>query len=503
VTRPAGFDNCLYLDAQAASIRERLETADKLFLEFGGKLLYDFHAARVLPGYDPNIKMRLLHELRDQAEIILCIHAGHIERRKMRADFGITYDADAMKLVDDLHDHGLEVTAVIITCHEGRPAAEQFRRKLERRGLRVYAHAPIPGYPDDLTHIVSPNGYGALPLPPTTRPLVVVTAPGPGSGKLATCLAMLYHEHQAGRRAAYAKFETFPVWDLLPGHPLNLAYEAATADLGDTVQTDPFHLEATGRQATSYSREINAFPLLRTLLQRLGAAAPCRSPTDLGVNRIRAGITNEALIREASCQEIIRRHFRYACEYALGLTDSTTLERLDALMRRLDLQPDSRRVVAPARQAALDGAARQKGNLGVYCGAALELADGTLITGKNSPLMHAASSVVLNAIKHLAGIPDNIHLLPPAVTRSIGALKHDILGRKTESLSLNETLIALSISATLNPSAQAALECLKQLAGTEFHATHIPTPGDETGLKRLGIHVTCDPHFPSRNLLES
>ena len=498
-----GFDNERYLREQTACILERARTADKLFLEFGGKLLFDYHAARVLPGYDPNVKMRLLRQLKDQAEVVLCIHAGDIERRKMRADFGIAYDTDAMKLIDDLHDREIAVTAVVITRYDRQPAADQFRRKLERRGLRVFTHETIRGYPADVDRIVSDAGYGATPPIPTTSPLVVVTGPGPGSGKLATCLAMLYHEHRAGRKAAYAKFETFPVWNLPLQHPVNVAYEAATADLRDVNLIDPFHLDAYGTAAVNYNRDIDAFPVVRNILRRIGAGDACRSPTDMGVNRISAGILDDGIVREAARQEVLRRYFRYACEYALGLADLDAVHRVEKLMQELGIRPDDRRVVLPARQAALDAAARQKGHLGIYCGAALELRDGTLVTGKNSPLMHAASSVVLNAVKQLAGIPDRIHLLPPAVTRSIGTLKRDILGRKHESMSLDETLVALCISATANPSAQAAMECLKDLAGAELHSTHIPAAGDEAGLKRLGIHVTSDPLFPSRDLVDA
>ena len=503
MSRVIGFDNERYLREQTARILERMQASDKLFLEFGGKLLFDYHAARVLPGYDPNIKMRLLHQLKDQAEVILCIHAGDIERKKMRADFGISYDTDAMKLIDDLHDRGVEVTGIVITRYDRQPAADQFQTKLERRGLRVYTHETIRGYPADVDRIVSAAGYGATPVIPTTKPLVVVTAPGPASGKLATCLAMLYHEHRAGRQAAYAKFETFPVWDLPLKHPVNTAYEAATADLRDVNLIDPFHLEAYGRTAVSYNRDIDAFPVVKAILTRIGADVPFQSPTDMGVNRISAGICDDAVVREAARQEIIRRFFRYSCEYALGLTDEATIHRVEKLMQELGVRPDDRCVVRPARQAAQDGAAKKKGNQGIYCGAALKLHDGTLITGKNSPLMHAASSVILNAIKHLAGIPDRIHLLPPSVTQSIGTLKRDILGRKTESMSLDETLVALCISATTNPSAQAAMECLKELAGTELHSTHIPASGDEAGLRRLGIHVTSDPLFPTRDLVNT
>jgi uncharacterized protein (UPF0371 family) len=500
--RPIGFDNDLYLREQTAAILERVRKYDKLYLEFGGKLLFDYHAARVLPGYDPNVKMRLLHQLKDQCEVVLCIYAGDIERKKMRADFVISNDTDAMKLIDDLHDWDVDVTAVVITRYDNQPAVDQFKNRLERRSIRVYTHRATRGYPSDVDLIVSEKGYGANAYIETSKPLVVVTAPGPGSGKLATCLTMLYHDHVRDRKAGYSKFETFPIWNLPLKHPVNTAYEAATADLRDVNLIDPFHLEAYGQTTVNYNRDIEVFPVVRKILNRItDGATPYRSPTDMGVNRAGFGICDDAVVREAARQEVIRRYFRYACEYALGLADQEAIRRTEGLMQEVNVRPEDRRVVPPARQAAVDASRQGKGNQGIFCGAALELADGAIITGKNSPLMHAASSVILNAGKHLAGIPDKIHLLSPGITQSIGTLKRDILGRKTESLSLDETLIALSISSTTNPAAQAAMESLKDLAGCEFHSTHIPTPGDEAGLKRLGINVTSDPFFPTRNLI--
>jgi len=498
---PLGFDNARYLEEQAAAILERVRRFPKLYLEFGGKLLFDYHAARVLPGYDPNVKMRLLHGLKEHAAVILCIYAGDIERKKVRADFGIAYDADALKLIDDLRDWDLDVTAVVITRYDGQAAADQFRDKLERRGMRVCLHRATRGYPTNVDLIVSDQGYGANPHVETAKPLVVITGPGPGSGKLATCLTLLYHDHCRGLKSGYAKFETFPIWNLLLKHPVNVAYEAATADLGDVNLIDPFHLEAYGETAVNYNRDIEVFPVVRRILQRImGGADLYRSPTDMGVNRAGFSIRDDAVVRAAARQEIIRRYFRYACEYALGLTNQTAVQRVERLMQEQELRPEDRRVVAPARQAARDAERGGKGNQGIYCGAALELQDGTIITGKNSPLLHAASSLVLNAAKHLAGIPDRIHLLSPAITTSIGRLKREILGRKTESLTLDETLIALSISATTNPAAEVAMESLRLLAGCEMHLTHIPAPGDEVGLKRLGVNVTSDPNFPTRSL---
>jgi uncharacterized protein (UPF0371 family) len=497
-----GFDSERYLREQSECIVERARRFDnKLYLEFGGKLVFDYHAARVLPGYDPNAKVRLLHRLKDQAEIILCIHAGDIERKKLRADFGITYDADALRLIDDLRDWDLTVSAVVITRFNDQPAALQFRNRLERRGIRTCAHRATAGYPTDVETIVSERGYGANPRIETVKPIVVVTAPGPGSGKMATCLSQLYHDHRRGISSGYAKFETFPIWNLPLKHPVNVAYEAATADLGDVNLIDPFHLEACEQRAVNYNRDVEIFPVLRRILERITAAAsPYRSPTDMGVNRAGFAITDDAVVREAAIQEVIRRFFRYQCEYALGSVEPATVQRTELLLRELGVQPERRRVVPPARQAAESARARGKGHEGICCGAAIELPNGTLATGCNSPLMHASSSLVLNAVKQLARLPDPLHVLAPGVIESITNLKRGVLQRKTASLNLEETLIALSVSAAANPAAQMAMEQLAELRGCEVHLTHIPAPGDEAGLRRLGVNVTSDPQFPSRDL---
>ncbi len=499
-----GFDNAVYLKAQSEAIRERIERYDRLYLEFGGKLLFDYHAARVLPGYDPNVKVELLYALRDQADVVLCIHAGDIERRKMRADFGITYDSAALKLIDDLRDRDLPVACVVITRFEDQPSVRQFKAGLERRGMRVITHRATPGYPTDLDRIVSPQGFGANEPIETKKPLVVVTGPGPGSGKLATCLTLLYHDHLSGRRAGYAKFETFPIWNLPLDHPVNLAYEAATADLGDSTLADPFHQAVYGQVAANYTRDVAAFPVVQRILERItGGTAEYRSPTDMGVNRVALGIVDDGAVREAATQEVIRRYFRYACEYVMGLSEREPVVRVEKLMQALGVRPEDRRVVEPARAAAAEARAQGRGDEGICCGAAMELADGTLITGKNSPLLHAASALLLNAIKHLAGLPRALHLLPALVTNSVGTLKREILGRRSESLNLEETLIALSISSTVNPAAQAAMEHLRALSGCEMHLTHLPSPGDEMGLRRLGLNVTSDPEFASRDFFLS
>jgi uncharacterized protein (UPF0371 family) len=500
------FDNEKYLAEQTAAILERVRRFDnKLYLEFGGKLMFDYHASRVLPGYDPNVKMRLLQGLKEQTDIVLAIYAGHIESRKMRADFGITYDADAFKLIDDLREWGLDVRAVVITRFTGQPAAIAFQNKLERRGVQVYVHKPIPGYPADVDTIVGANGYGANPLIETKKPLVVVTGPGPNSGKMATCLSQVFLEHQRGVQAGYAKFETFPIWNLPLQHPVNVAYEAATAELRDVNMIDPYHLETYNQRSVNYNRDIESFPLLRRMLDRImGEKGLYKSPTDMGVNRAGFAIIDDAGTSEAGRQEIIRRYFRYACEYAMGTLDEEPAKRVARLMEEFDLKPEDRPVVAPARRAAQVAEGEEgKGNQGIYCGAAVELPDGTIVTGKNSPLMHAASSVVLNAIKHLAEIPTKIDLLSPAVLESIAGLKKDILRRKNLSLNLEETLLALSISAMTNPSVRMAMEQLKLLNGCEVHMSHIPTPGDEIGLRHLGVNLTCDPAFATNKLFAS
>ena len=497
-----GFDSQVYLREQTEAINRRLALfPEKLYLEFGGKILNDFHAARVLPGYDPNVKVKLLQELRDRIDIILCIYAGDIERRKQRADFGITYDADTLKLIDELGDRGLKVTAVVITRYEEQASARVFKNKLERQGIKVYTHRFTRGYPTAVEVIVSEEGYGANQFIETSRPLVIVSGPGPGSGKLATCLSQLYHEHKRGLKAGYAKFETFPIWDLPLKHPVNVAYEAATADLGDFNLVDPFHLEAYNQRAINYNRDVEAFPLLRRILGRIaGNGFVYKSPTDMGVNVVSRGIIDDEVVREAAQQEIIRRYFRYQCEYVLGFTELSTLEKSELLMKELNLKPENRAVVSLARAAAVEAQRKGKGNNGIYVGAALELRDGRMFKGYNSPLMHAASSAVLNALKGLAGIPEHIHLLSPSVLEQAAYLKKNIFGGKALSLDLTEVLTCLAITAPNSPATQLALDKLKELKGCEMHLTHMPTPGDETGLRRLGINLTSDPVFASKSL---
>ena len=505
VTNHIGFDNDKYLKEQTSAILERVNRFNhKLYLEFGGKILYDYHAARVLPGFDPNVKMRLLQILKDKIDVILCIHAGAIERKKIRADFGITYDVDAMKTIDDFRDWGIDITAVVITRYQNQLPAKAFKNKLELRGIKVYLHYPTKGYPTDVDLIVSDQGYGANEYITTTNPIVIVTGPGPGSGKLATCLCNLYHEYKNGVKAGYAKFETFPIWDLTVDHMVNLAYEAATVDLDDRVLIDEHHIRAYNVKTVNYNRDIEAFHLLKKIIEKItGGESMYQSPTDMGVNRASAGIVNNSIITEASYQEIIRRYFRCAVEYAMGLVDKDTLNRIIAIMNNISAKVEDRKVVLPAREAAKDAEKRGKGNAGFYCGAAIKLHDGTIITGKNSPLMQASSSLILNATKHLAGLPDKMYLLPENIIDSVTYLKKDILNGKIVSLDVDETLIVLGISALSNPAAKMALENLKLLRDCEVHLTHIPTPGDEAGWRKLKVNLTCDPEYSSKSLFIS
>ena len=461
-----GFDNDKYLKEQSEEIRRRAGKYGRLYLEFGGKLMNDFHAARCLPGYHPNVKLRLLQSLKDQAEVILCIYAGDIERKKMRADFGISYADDALK-------------------------------------LKCYFHGKTLGYPADVDTVVSDQGYGKNPFIPVERPIVVVTAPGPGSGKFATCLNQIYHEYRQGRLAGYSKFESFPVWNLPLHHPLNIAYEAATIDLKDKNMIDPYHLAAYGKTAVNYNRDVDAYPLLKAIWEKMtNGECPYKSPTDMGVNRIGFGIVDDAVVQEASKQEVIRRYMRYQCLYVEGATDVDSLERAKMLMDSLGLKTENRLVALAARGAAETARQQGKGKAGgqIVSAAALQLHTGEIVTGRNSDELHACSAVILNAVKKLAGIPDRLPLLAPTILQSISHMKHDILKGGYTSLNLDEALIALAISATTNPAAQLAMEKLGELATCEVHMTHMVTPGDEAGLRRLACRYTSDPYYATNQL---
>ncbi|MFA7671995.1 MAG: DUF1846 domain-containing protein, partial [Sphaerochaetaceae bacterium] len=471
-----GFDNEKYLEEQTQAILERLgQCGGKLYLECGGKLLYDYHASRVLPGFDPNVKMRVFQTLKDKIDVIICIYAEDIERRKIRSDFGITYDTDVFKMIDDFNSWNLNVSSVVITRFNGQLGAVTFKNRLLRRGVKVYTHQATDGYPSDVDAIVSDIGYGSNPYIETQRPVVLVTGPGSGSGKMATCLSQLYHDYKAGLKSCYAKFETFPIWNLPIDHPVNLAYEAATADIGDIIQIDHYHLTANSVQAVSYSRDMEAFPLLKRIIEKItGKSSFYRSPTEMGVNRCGFGIIDDEVVRKAAFQEIIRRYYTAACDYAKGIGALETINRIKILMESLNIDLHMRKSVTAADNALKRAIEKGKGKDGVVCAAALELPDGTIVTGSNSEILHASSALILNSVKYLAKIPKQIDLIPKQTLESIGLLKKGVLEGKRVSLDLDETLIALAMSAPTNPSAQYALDQLPQLKGSEVHLTHLP-----------------------------
>jgi uncharacterized protein (UPF0371 family) len=492
-----GFSNEKYLEAQASKILGRVEMySGKLYLEFGGKLLHDMHAARVLPGYDPNVKITLLQRLKDVLEIIFCIHAGDIERGRMRGDFGLTYDTASLRTFDDLSDFGFAISAVIVNRYHVEKGAQRFINVLKASGIPVYTQPAIEGYPADVEKIVSPEGYGRNPFVETTRPLVIVTGAGPGSGKMSTCLSQVYHHHLRGQKAGFAKFETFPIWNLPLEHPVNVAYEAATADLQDKNVVDPFHLNAYGVTAINYNRDIENFSIMKEIIARIGDGdsplAAVKSPTDMGVNMAKEGIIDDAVVREAARQEIVRRYFRYQREYAQGIEPRETVAIVERLMQQVGVKVTDRPCVPAGRRAAERAKERGKGNKGVYCGAALELNDGTIVSGMNTPLLHAESAAVLNAVKRLARIPEEIDLLSESIISNIAFLKQEILGGKAASLNVEEVLIALSISAASSPTSAYCVRMLKELEGCDMHSTHVIGKGDENGLRKLRLNVTSD-----------
>lgn len=495
-----GFDHNQYLEEQSRYILERVNHYDKLYLEFGGKLLQDMHAKRVLPGFDENAKIKLLHKLKEKVEVVICVYAGDIERNKIRGDFGITYDMDVLRLIDDLRAYELEVNSVVITRFNDQPATTVFINKLEQRGIKVYKHRLTKGYPTDVDTIVSDEGYGKNPYIETTKPIVVVTAPGPGSGKLATCLSQLYHENKRGNAVGYSKFETFPVWNVPLKHPLNIAYEAATADLKDINMLDSFHMDAYNTVAVNYNRDLETFPILKRIIEKItGEASIYKSPTDMGVNRVGFGIIDDEVVKEASKQEIIRRYFHTACDRKKGHADEATVERVQLIMEELGLKETDRKTVLPAREVA--GMMKKEAKENQICSAvAIELHDGTIITGKSSELMDAPCAALLNAVKHIAHLSDDLYLLSPAILEPIIALKTKTLGSKSPSLDCEEILIALTISTTTNPMAQVAIEKLQQLKGCQAHSTTILGRNNENTFRKLGIELTCDPEYPTANL---
>lgn len=498
-----GFDNQQYLETQTESILKRMEQFHgKLYLECGGKLLYDYHASRVLPGFDPNVKIQVFKKLKDKIDVIICIYAGDIERKKIRADFGITYDVDTLKMIDDFTEYGLRVKGVVITRYEDQPSATQFKHLLERKGIAVYTHSKTHGYPTDVDLIVSENGYGANEYIETERPIVIVTAPGPGSGKLATCLSQLYHDNKNNIESGYAKFETFPVWDVPLNNLVNVAYEAATADLGDINRIDHYHLDAYGKKVINYNRDLDAFPLLTRIIEKIsGKKSIYKSPTDMGVNRISSGIIDNKICEDASRMEIIRRYFRASVEYALGFGTQKTIENLELLMQNHNIKITDRPVVAAAEEKRQKGIETGKGAENVVAAAAMQLSNGSMITGINSQILHESAALVLNAIKSLAGIPDSIDLIPNDILHSISSMKRNILSSKGVSLDVDEVLIALSVSAASNPAAQAGIKQLKNLRGADAHLTHIPANGDEAGLRKLGINLTSNATFATKQMM--
>ena len=498
-----GFDHVKYLEEQSKYILERVNNYDKLYLEFGGKLMFDKHAMRCLPGFDENAKIKLLHKLREKVEVVICVYAGDIERNKIRGDFGITYDMDVLRLIDDLRAYDLDVNSVVITRYSGQPATTVFINKLERRGIKVYKHKATKGYPTDVDTIVSDEGYGKNPYIETTKPIVVVTAPGPGSGKLATCLSQLYHEFKRGNKAGYSKFETFPVWNVPLKHPLNIAYEAATVDLKDVNMIDSFHFDAYGKVAVNYNRDIESFPVLKRIIEKItGKESIYKSPTDMGVNRVGFGIVDDEVVKEASKQEIIRRYFKTGCEYKKGYVDRETYDRAKLIMEEVNLKETDRNVVTPAREKS--ALLREEAGENEICPAvAIELEDGTIVTGKSSELMDAAAAATINAIKHLANISDDIFLISPVILEPIKNLKANALRERNIALSCQEVLMALSISAATNPTAQVAMDKLSELKGCQAHSTTILSRNDDQTFGKLGIDVTCDPTYPSENLFDN
>ena len=501
-----GFDNKKYLDAQTKKILERVDLfKGKLYLEFGGKLCFDFHAARILPGYDPNVKVSLLRELGDKKEIIYCVSAKAIQDGKLRGDFGLTYDNVTLKTIEDFENLGLKISCVVINMYAGEKKAEVFKNYLERLGVRVYTSPMIEGYPNDVEIAVGENGFGKFPFIETTKPIVIITGAGPCSGKMATGLAQVWHHLKNGSQAGFAKFETFPIWNLPLKHPVNVAYEAATADLGDFNLVDPFHLEAYKVAAINYNRDVENFGIMKRMINKIAAGvnhmSKYNSPTDMGVNMAKEGIVADAVVQEASKQEIIRRWFRYSKEFTTGSGTKDAVDRTEKILNEMSLKPTDRKVVGPARLTAEATKEKGEGHKGIFCGAAIELQDGTVIVAHNSPLFHAEAAVTIKAVKKLANLPEDIHLLPPNIMQNIGKMKKDICGIDSPSLNVDEMLMVLSAGVGMNPVAEKAIEMLKKLEGCEMHFTHLPSPGDESGLRKLKVNYTTDSHLTLQNYL--
>ncbi|MBO6230289.1 MAG: DUF1846 domain-containing protein [Ruminiclostridium sp.] len=482
-----GFDNDLYLKTQSEHIRERISHfGDKLYLEFGGKLFDDYHASRVLPGFMPDSKLRMLLQLKEDAEIVIVINSSDIEKNKIRSDLGITYDVDVVRLIGVFRRFGMLVSSVVLTQYENQVSADAFAERLASMGVKVYHHYRISGYPSNIPLIMSDEGYGKNDFIETTRHLVVVTAPGPGSGKMATCLSQLYHEHKRGRNAGYAKFETFPIWNLPLKHPVNIAYEAATSDLNDVNMIDPFHLEAYGKTTVNYNRDVEIFPVLNAMFESIFGKSPYRSPTDMGVNMAGNCIIDDDVVCEAAKEEIIRRYYIGRCDHRKGLITEDEVYKLELLMKQAGVKTEDRKVVAPAlaKEEATGSPA-----------AAMELPDGTILTGKTSKLLGASSALLLNALKYFGDIDDEKLLMSPNVIQPIQDLKVNHFGNANPRLHTDETLLALSICATTNEDAKKAMEQLSKLRGCEVHSTVILSAADERTFKRLGVNLTCEPKY--------
>ena len=487
-----GFDNDKYLKMQSEHIRERIAKFDnKLYLEFGGKLFDDYHASRVLPGFKPDSKINMLVQLKDDAEIVLVISAGDIEKNKVRGDLGITYDADVLRLIDAFRGYGLYVGSVVLTQFSGQASAVAYEKKLEGLGIRVYKHYPIEGYPANIPHIVSEDGFGKNDYIETERSLVVITAPGPGSGKMATCLYQLYHENKRGVKAGYAKFETFPIWNIPLRHPVNLAYEAATADLNDVNMIDPFHLEAYGETTINYNRDVEVFPVLNAMFEQIYGESPYKSPTDMGVNMVGNCIFDDEAVCQAARTEIVRRYYKALCDHRKGLLADDVIYKLELLMKQAGTSIADRTVVAAANRRA-----EETGDPAV----AIELPDGTIVTGKTSALLGASSAMLLNALKKLAGIAKEVKLIAPEIIEPIQKLKVGHLGNRNPRLHTDEVLIALSICAVNEPKAALALKQLEKLKCCEVHSTVILSSVDENVFKKLGINLTCEARYETKKL---
>lgn len=487
-----GFDNEKYIKLQSQNIRDRIAMfGGKLYMEFGGKLFDDYHAARVLPGFEPDAKVKMLLELKDDAEIVIAINADAIEKNKRRGDLGITYDLDTLRLIDAFRGIGLYVGSVVITRYTGQPLAEAFENRLKKLGVKVYRHYPIKDYPSNIPYIISEEGFGKNDYIKTERKLVVVTAPGPGSGKMATCLSQLYHEHKRGIKAGYAKFETFPIWNIPLKHPVNIAYEAATADLNDVNMIDPFHLEAYGKTTVNYNRDIEIFPVLNAMLEGILGESPYKSPTDMGVNMAGYGIVDDEAVRCAAKQEIIRRYYAALVSVRQGLAEQSDVSKIELLMNQAGVTAADRPVV----KAALD-----KAEITGAPAVAIELANGRIVTGKTSSLLGPAAAMLLNTLKILAGIPDNIDLISPSVIEPIQRLKTEIMGNHNPRLHTDEVLTALSICAATSDMAKKALDTVKQLRGTEAHSSVILARVDDQVFRKLGVNMTCEPNYQTKKL---